>query len=336
MLTFGSLFSDIGGFDLGLERAGMTCAWQVEIDDYCCRVLAKHWPHVPRFEDVHHVGHHNLCAVDLIAGGFPCQPHSLAGKRRGADDDRNLWPEMRRIVGELRPRWVIAENVPGIRTTILDQVLFDLEAKGYTTGTLDIPAVAFDAWHRRNRIFVVAYRNGDRCGNGTYESVGFPQRSNAPDAGNDGTPQTLAHLDRGRSEWRADEQIGQPQERIAVGRDGAHHADPDGRGRNGPQVAARQQAAHETHAYPGGKVAANGNEPGLAQRQGQHKNNGAQRPAPIGASRWAPEPELARVVHGVPNRVDRIRGLGNAVVPQVAEWLGQYVLDVDITRTNTT
>ena len=156
-MTFGSLFAGIGGFDLGLERAGMECKWQGEIDDYCRRVLAKHWPDVRRYEDVRGVGQHNLRAVDLVCGGFPCQPHSVAGKRRGAEDDRNLWPDFIRVVAELRPRYVLAENVPGIVNTYIDTVLSDLEGEGYTTATLNIPACALDAPHRRQRIFIVAH-----------------------------------------------------------------------------------------------------------------------------------------------------------------------------------
>ena len=96
--TVGSLFAGIGGFDLGLERAGMTVRWQVERDEFCQRVLAKHWPEVPRYGDIRDCGARNLPAVDLICGGFPCQPFSNAGQRRGTDDDRYLWPEMRRVV----------------------------------------------------------------------------------------------------------------------------------------------------------------------------------------------------------------------------------------------
>ena len=128
-MRFGSLFAGIGGLDLGLERAGMECAWQVEIDDYCTRVLAKHWPDVPKYKDVCDVGKQNLEPVDLIAGGFPCQPHSVAGKRKGAEDDRNLWPEYLRIVREVKPRYVLGENVLGIVSTYIDTVLSDLESE---------------------------------------------------------------------------------------------------------------------------------------------------------------------------------------------------------------
>jgi len=156
-VKFISVFAGIGGFDLGLERAGMTCVAQVEIDEFCQRVLTKHWPEVPKYGDIREVGKHNLPSADLICGGFPCQPHSFAGKRRGAEDDRHLWPEYLRIIDELRPSWVVPENVFGIVTTILDQVLSDLEGLNYTAVPLVIPACAFNAPHRRDRVFPVAY-----------------------------------------------------------------------------------------------------------------------------------------------------------------------------------
>jgi DNA (cytosine-5)-methyltransferase 1 len=225
-LVFGSLFTGIGGIDLGFERAGLVCKWQVEIDPFCQKVLTKHWPDVPKFGDIRDVGGHNLEAVDLIVGGFPCQPHSVAGKRRGAADDRNLWPEYLRIIQELKPTWVVGENVAGIITTYLITVLSDLEGEGYEVQTFNLPACGFDAPHRRERIFVVAYAPNTRI------------------------------MRRQRPQENANRQIG-------------------GRGRDG------------------------------------------------NVQRWPPEPGMGRVAHGVPNRVDRIRGLGNAVVPQVAEFIGE-------------
>lgn len=250
-MNFGSLFSGIGGIDLGLERAGMTCKWQVEIDDYCQKVLAKHWPKVKRFRDVREVGKHNLEPVDLIAGGFPCQPHSLAGQRRGAADDRNLWPEYIKIIKEMRPRWVVCENVPGIITTILDQVLFDLENAGYTAETLIVPACAFDAPHRRDRVFIVANSNGDE--------------------------RELSEIARKR------------EEKIHVAWNGETWpmADANGQGFRTDMV-------------------------------GRGK-----------AGNWSTEPDVGRVAHGIPDRMDRIEALGNAVVPQVVEWLGEIILSVD-------
>ena len=162
-MRFGSLFAGIGGLDLGLERAGLECVWQVEIEDYCTKVLEKHWPDVTKYKDVRDVGGQTLEPVDLIAGGFPCQPHSVAGKRRGAADDRNLWPEFIRVIRETKPRYILAENVPGIITTYLDTVLSDLEREDYTCTTLNIPAIAFGAPHRRERIFIVAYTVRQHC-----------------------------------------------------------------------------------------------------------------------------------------------------------------------------
>ena len=114
-MKYGSLFSGIGGFDLGLDRAGMSCAWQVEINPYPRRILAKHWPDVPKFEDVNNVGQHNLSTVDLVCGGFPCQDVSIAGNRAGlAGEQSKLWFQFHRILEEIRPAWVIVENVPGL------------------------------------------------------------------------------------------------------------------------------------------------------------------------------------------------------------------------------
>ena len=231
-LTFGSLFAGIGGFDLGFERAGMRCLWQVEIDPFCQKVLAKHWPAVQRFEDVKNVGAGNLQPVDVICGGFPCQPHSLAGQRKGAADDRDLWPEYRRIIAELNPAYVVGENVPGIRTTILDSVLSDLENLNYSWQSFVIPACAVDAPHRRDRVFIVAHADGN-----------------------------------------------------------------NGQRRSGTLQMGREWSENET--------SANGDRIG---------------------TQWSVEPGICRVVNGVPNRVDRLRSLGNAVVPQVAEFIGRLVV----------
>jgi hypothetical protein len=142
------LFSGIGGFSLGLERTGgfETVAF-CEIDPYCRRVLAKHWPDVPIYEDVRELHADGLGRIDLVCGGYPCQPFSHAGKRRGKEDDRHLWPEMYRLVDECRPSWVIGENVAGHISMGLDDVLSDLEALDYACRTFVIPACAVDAPH---------------------------------------------------------------------------------------------------------------------------------------------------------------------------------------------
>lgn len=281
-MTFGSLFAGIGGIDLGLERAGMECLWQVEIDDYCRRILAKHWPDVRRFEDVKKVhsqdvahargkdGRESSCpnclpAVDLVCGGFPCQPHSVAGKRKGAEDDRNLWPDFIRVVAELRPRYVLAENVPGIITTYLDTVLSDLEGEGYTTATFNIPACAFDAPHRRQRIFVVA-RN--------TESDADCQERRVPQGPN-----------------------------------------PESSGICGDMAYAEKQYCDD------------GNDNGRCRsRQIPKPGNRAEEARPI-CDWWTTEPDVDRVAHGIPARVDRLKCLGNAVVPQVVELIGRAIME---------
>jgi DNA (cytosine-5)-methyltransferase 1 len=165
VITFGSLFAGIGGIDLGLERAGMRCAWQVEIDDYATRVLAKHWPDVPRFRDVRSVGLHNLPAVDLICGGFPCQDISDGGPKSGMDGQRSgpMWREFARIVRELRPRYVLVENVAALLGRGISTVFGDLAALGFDIEWHCLPAAALGAPHRRDRIFVMAYPKGIGC-----------------------------------------------------------------------------------------------------------------------------------------------------------------------------
>ena len=211
-ITVGSLFAGIGGFDLGLEWVGMKVLWQVEIDDYCNQVLAKHWPHVARFRDVRECGSHNLAPVDLICGGFPCQGFSYAGKRRGKADDRYLWPEMLRIIAALRPAWVLGENVPGIIGLALDTVRSDLEGEGYQVQPLVIPACAVGAPHRRDRVWIVAYNP---------ECAGRPNatRGIAPIADSNGQEDGLsqqasldaANAHRGRREEQRQSESGTPR-----------------------------------------------------------------------------------------------------------------------------
>jgi len=162
-MRFLSLFAGIGGFDLGLERAGMKCIGQVENDPYCIKVLEKHWPDVPRWTDIRNFKEPaHADGIDLICGGFPCQPWSGAGKRRGTEDDRDLWPEMLRVIEAVRPRWVIGENVRNFVSMEmgLDRSISDLEAiGGYAVQAFIVPACAVDAPHRRDRCWVVADAN---------------------------------------------------------------------------------------------------------------------------------------------------------------------------------
>ena len=162
-MTFGSLFAGIGGLDLGLERAGMTCKWQVEIDSFATKVLQKHWPDVARFRDVRTVGAYNLEPVDLICGGFPCQDISNAGKKAGIEGERSgLWSEFYRIICELRPRYALIENVAALLYRGASRVLSDLAKGGYDAEWRTLRASDFGLPHRRERLFIIAYTDKRR------------------------------------------------------------------------------------------------------------------------------------------------------------------------------
>lgn len=164
------LFAGIGGLGLGLERAGMTVVGQVEINPFCQRVLAKYWPEVPRHDDVRTAPNwwaaRTRPAVHVVAGGFPCQPASLSGLGLGTSDERWLWPAMATVIGAVRPDWVIAENVPGLRRRGLSDVLRDLAGLGYRARAGTISACAMGAPHTRERLFVLAHAEGVGCGSG--------------------------------------------------------------------------------------------------------------------------------------------------------------------------
>jgi DNA (cytosine-5)-methyltransferase 1 len=300
-LTIGSLFSGIGGLELGLERAGLgPVLWQVECDDYATRVLERHWPDATRHRDVREVGRHNLAPVDVICGGFPCQDISNAGKRAGLAGERSgLWSEFARIVRELRPRYVLVENVAALLGRGLGDVLGDLAACGYDAEWDCIPAAAVGAPHRRDRLFVVAYR-----------------------------PDALADSYRGRLEERGEPHIRaaaglEAPRRIHAGRCGTPLADSQGERRGEGRAESARQQGRSDAARGGGEVADSMRD-GL---EGLLPTGPAARAALRSGSAgwWETEPDVGRVVDGVPARVDRLRCLGNAVVPQVAEFIGRRI-----------
>jgi DNA (cytosine-5)-methyltransferase 1 len=235
-MRLGSLFAGIGGIDLGFQRAGFEIAWQVENDEYCRRVLAKHWPNVLRHDDVKTFPPEGDWQVDCIAGGFPCQPVSLAGKGLAQHDERWLWPEFARVVRAIRPRFVALENVPGLLVRGFGDVLGRLAALGYSArwGVLSACSMGFP--HMRRRLFVVAHDEKIRCS--------WDYQSNARITGND--------------QWRM-----------------------------------------------------------LKSKRTDRRDS---------------EPRVGRVVHGIPSELDkrRIEGLGNAVVPQVAEWIARRIIEATL------
>lgn len=175
-MNHASLFSGIGGFDLAAEWMGWNNIFQVEIDPFCTKVLEKNFPHVKKYADIKNfTAADYLGRVDILTGGFPCQPFSHAGERRGSEDDRHLWPEMFRVIKAIKPSWIIAENVPGLLTieqgVVINQVLIELESEGYSNyidrkgrpriAPFIIPACAVNAFHRRDRIWIVAHSNSN-------------------------------------------------------------------------------------------------------------------------------------------------------------------------------
>lgn len=261
-MTLGGLFEGIGGFPLAATRAGINPIWSNEINHYCCKVLRNNFEHEIIESDIRDIGRQNLTPVDIVSGGFPCQPFSHAGRRKGEADNRFLWPEMLRVIREMEPSWVVAENVAGLVSMddgkTLERILTDLEAEAYTTESYLIPASAVGAWHKRERLWIVAYRdklNGDLSGLRTGQ-VSQQQKAGIQDD-SDSNRKRLPESSRGK--------FGSVQSPIFT-----------------PQGCELSGAFAEKRNY------------------------------------WSTEPELGRVANGIPSRMDRIKALGNAVVPQIA------------------
>ena len=238
------LFSGIGGFALAARWSGFETVAFCEIDQYCQKVLAKHWPQVPIYSDIKKLTRQGLesdgiSQPDIITGGFPCQPFSVAGKQRGQDDNRHLWSEMLRIISELHPAWGVGENVSGFVRLGLDDCLSDLESQGYAVQSFIIPACAVNASHRRDRVWIFANSNGERM-----------------------------ETDRRSSQTKKAERKPFKADQCSL---------------------SRRSADRE----------------------------------------WKLKPSMARVVHGIPHRVDRLKGLGNAVVPQLVHNLFEIIKQVD-------
>ncbi len=293
----GSLFSGIGGLDLGLERAGMEIKWQIEKDEFCCKVLERRWPNARRYGDIRAVDPHELDRVDLVCGGFPCQPWSVAGRGDGESDDRNMWPETIRIIRGVGPRLVILENVPGILNhRYFGTILGDLAESGFDAEWDCIPAAAVGAPHLRYRLFIVAW---DSTGSPTNVfSPSSAPRSTVGKSGVVADPNSIGFDANGRHASpvsRCDE----PQDRVSR-TDGAL-ADPESSRRSMGWRESRDETPHTRSECPGEGVGE--------------------------LDWWAVEPDVGRVAYGVPARVDRLKGLGNAVVPQVTEWIGRRIMN---------
>ncbi len=364
-MNVGSLFSGIGGFELGFERCGMRVAWQVEQDPYCRAVLARHFPGAQRFEDVREVGAQDLAPVDLICGGFPCQDLSPAGHGAGIDAARSgLWSEFARIVRELRPGYVVVENVPALLTgkgkrwdrAPVGRVLGDLAEAGYDAEWACLSAREFGAPHLRKRVWIVAYpardaqarsaaatgaereragqggaagraravSDADRDGRsqGLLLGTGPGERSRPADAFGRGPVEALADAE-GDPERPRLRQGGSSQKRRGRPRDcgcaGGAVADAERGGR-------QRGSDQPRRGHPQRPPAVGREGPADASRGDQEERSRERLPASEG---WGVEPDVGRVADGVPNRVDRLAALGNALVPQIAEWIGGRILDYE-------
>lgn len=336
--TFGSLFAGIGGLDLGLERAGFECSWQVEIDDYAKRVLKKHFPNAKRFKDVRNFPPaqsawllHNCVKqyeVDIICGGFPCQDISTAGKMAGIDGERSgLWSEFKRIIRFLRPKFVLVENVPALTVRGLDRVLGDLAEIGYAAEWRLLSAKEFGAPHLRKRIFIVAYPDSI----GIHLKQGWFARAGGEGeifVDWDGSIQHVANSTSDGLEGfkgvreRCDETAGICSEVSDT---------------NGQRCDIRRQARKRQSEVTGSSGLIPDSERERLQRSGESVESSgtetARKREAIGLvdggaqGFWSTEPNVGRVADGVPKRVDRLRGIGNAVLPQKGEFLGRLIYE---------
>ena len=321
------LFSGIGGFSLGLEATGEfeTVAF-CDYSKFPQEVLRKHWPFVPIYKDVKELNSERLKAnginkIDIITGGYPCQPFSVAGKQKGEQDPRHVWPEMFRLIKELRPTWVIGENVAGHIKLGLDTVLENLESEGYSTRTFSISAASIGANHKRERVWIIANKNvedsrsrggwiqstGDQEGirSGTFEETKWSSDTDTTSRPSEGT-ETMADTESFDSDEREDRNNSKEKQK-----------ERNVRGQSS-DVANTESISRNEHEINTG----NGKSPSqeiFGNRDGISN----------GSSWWEVEPNVGRVADGLPDTMDRLKAIGNSLVPQIPYYIALSILEAD-------
>jgi len=349
------LFSGIGGFSLGLEATGYfdTVAF-CDFDPYCQKVLRKHWPWVTIYDDVKELNSERLQAnghtkIDIITGGYPCQPFSIAGRQKGEQDPRHVWPEMFRLVKELRPTWVIGENVSGHIKLGLDTVLENLESEGYSARAFSISASSIGANHQRERVWIIA--NSNDTGDRTSQSS-INQDRQETDQGWEGLTQfelsghskDMENTRRTQWPWS----FFGSQDENETGEKNAHQperpsqtSESDVANTQGVSSYDRENRKHtqqgneerQVRSEVGGVSSndANTDSERLEGRWSQCELRESQEEGQTGWSQWwQSEPNVGRVAHGVPKRVDRLKSLGNSLVPMIPYYIGMSIKKGDM------
>jgi len=365
------LFSGIGGFSLALESTGhfQTIGF-VENDEYCQAVLQHHFPEVPILGDIKNVTKETVpTRPDVICGGFPCQPFSVAGDQRAKDDPRHLWPEMLRIIKEQKPTWVVGENVSGLVKLGLDEILDEMEDQGYSTRTFNIPAFSVGAPHQRQRLWIIGHL-GDPEHNGSptperqrgllkqpeepkkqisiWESEGTSGASgDVANPDNEGVRSRIGGDDfdyeeesgeggvdgegsAGDDEWydtspTQDEGVDVSDTDNTRDRTQEHRVDEDGK----KNIQGRQEHTQFKSSRHGADIP-DPNGKGLQGQRKKYKLPKSKRKREIGGSSWWDvEPNVGRVAYGVPNRVFKLRALGNSIIPQIAQKIGYAIIEAE-------
>ena len=331
------LFSGIGGFSLGLESTGFfeTIGF-VEKDKFCQKVLKKHWNNINIEEDIRNVKGEKYQA-DVVTGGFPCQPFSVAGKRKSTADDRYLWDEMLRVIRETKPRWVIGENVEGIvninEGMVLRQVLNDLENEGFKSQCIIIPASGIGAWHQRKRIWIVANNISNSNNNGSYRSQGNATKQSSNEQkdrlsfGDDkdvSNTESKGSFSTNESKSSSDERtrldINEKKNWSEIWSYASRCSEQVGSGNVSNTSSERSQGCGIQHNLEGEQRSEELTTKTSSQRQ---------------QTWWETQSELCGVPNGVSYELDkdrsnRIKSLGNSIVPQIARQIGLSIMDAEL------